>query len=83
MQREQPGALRPAAVGPCWLLSGVGQDGLGRQNGRNPGGLRGQAGVAVRLGAMGVMEAIGRGTELTGAQGRWMVCVIGTCNGLG
>lgn len=79
--REQPGALRPAAVGPCWLPSGVGQNGLGRQNGRNPGRLRGQAGVAVRLGTMG-MQASGRGTELTGERGRWMVCIIGTCNGL-
>lgn len=61
MQGEPPGALRPVVVGPCWLPSGVGQNGLRVQNERNPGRLRGQAGDAVRLGAMG-MQASGRGT---------------------
>lgn len=37
---------------------------MGRQNGKNPGGLGGQAAVDVRLGPMGIMKAIGRGTEL-------------------
>lgn len=63
-------------MGPCWLLPEIGYDGLGRQNGRNPSGLRDQAGAAVRLGAMGIMETTGRGTELTGEQGKWMVCVM-------